>query len=517
MKLMNRKGQANEDGDGCMNIVIPLAGPDANFERRGAPKALTDVDGLPIIAHIARGRPYSLANAIFILLREQGEKYSIDKRLRAMFGDDIHIVWAEAVTEGAPQSILLTKGLIDSDEPLLIDLADQHLDLLGFMDFISSTPADGVIPTFESSYFNRGYMRYDARGRVVVVSEKDPIPISSHSTACISYFRQGRQFVRAAEAMIKKKRRAANGAYLVSLAYNEMIEQGLDVRPFACEFIATLGTVQGADSFPQLERPLKSRREILAAHLRAAGAVAHRGATDATERQAENSIPAIRAALRAGLLAETDARRTRDGRWALSHDANTGRLMNKDLIIEKSKWAELAGLSFKAGGGAMAGLEQALDELNRLEIGGLAIHIKEAADEKALSSLAGFITARRLANRVFLFGNDENSQPLARAARQLSPPLLAALHYTAGQPAPGREQMENADLLWVDEPAQRITPELIKLEHAAGRPVVVMSPELLDVVAGTEKMEKRWAELRRMGADAICTDYALRLKKILRR
>src|SRR5271157_1123325 len=207
----------------CMHVLIPIAGKSRAFENQGLPKPLTLVSGKPIIQRIAESRPYSFTKAIFVILALHKEKHGMQDRLKELFGNDIRIIIADEATSGAAESALLARDLINTDEPLLIDFADQYLDLPGFMDFIQETRADGVIPTFESFYPDRGYMAYKD-GKVSSVSEKDPIPISMHTASCISFFRKGNDFVQAADNAIAKKRIAVDGSYAVYLAYNEMIE-----------------------------------------------------------------------------------------------------------------------------------------------------------------------------------------------------------------------------------------------------------------------------------------------------
>ncbi len=247
-----------------MNIIIPLAGKDKNFENRGMIKPLTKVQGKEIIKWVSESRPFSYENAIFIVLGEDQEKYRIIDELKRLFGEKIQIIIAEQMTEGSPQSILLAKHLIDNNEELLIDLGDQYLDLTGFdkmmyQEFMKKDEEkyDGIIPTFKGYYWNQGYMVIEGNGFVKRISEKDKIPISTDSTACISYFKKGSDFVRYAEQMIAKKKTAANGVYLPSLTYNEMIEDGKKITICPCELIVNLGRVEGADAFEQINRPLK--------------------------------------------------------------------------------------------------------------------------------------------------------------------------------------------------------------------------------------------------------------------
>jgi|GEM_PF-1578563 len=250
-----------------MNIIIPLAGKDKNFENRGMIKPLTKIQGKEIIKWISESRPFSYENAIFIILREHQEKYRITDELRKMFGDKIKIIVAEEMTESSPHSILLAKHLINNSEELLIDLGDQYLDLTDFDEMMhkefmkqSEKRYDGIIPTFKAYYWNQGYMIIGQDGLVKRVSEKDRIPISEDSTACISYFKHGSDFVKYAEQMITKRRTAANGVYLPSLTYNEMIENGKKITTCPCELIVNLGKVEGVDVFEQINRPLKWKK-----------------------------------------------------------------------------------------------------------------------------------------------------------------------------------------------------------------------------------------------------------------
>ena len=239
-----------------MKIVVPLAGPDDLIKEIGYPKVLCPVLGKTLIEIISESRPYSFNNALFILNRDYNTKYKIDKTLRYLFGERIKIVTLKDFTEGAPQSVLCAKENINMDEELIIDLLDQYLDLFGFHEFIQNNgDIDGIIPTFESLYEFRGYMQYDACGFVKEVAEKKRI--STHSTACISYFQKGRDFINAAEVMVKNKNTAVNNMYYISLVYNEMIKMNKKILPFSCEFIGTLGNKDAINTFEQYIRPIR--------------------------------------------------------------------------------------------------------------------------------------------------------------------------------------------------------------------------------------------------------------------
>tara|TARA_Y100000310_G_scaffold167546_2_gene167392 strand:+ start:30313 stop:31053 length:741 start_codon:yes stop_codon:yes gene_type:complete len=245
-----------------MNIVVPLAGKDENFESKGMIKPLTKINGKEIIKLISESRPFSYEKAIFIILREHQEKYNLGDELKKLFGNNITVIILEQMTEGSPQSILIAKDLINNEDELIIDLGDQYLDLTGFSEFVEKNKGnfDGLVPSFEAYYWNQGYMIIGENGSIQKVSEKDKNPISTHSTACISYFQKGSDFVKYAEQMIIKKIVAASGVYLPSLVYNEMIEDGKKIITYPCELIVNLGKIEGANVFEQINRPLKWKK-----------------------------------------------------------------------------------------------------------------------------------------------------------------------------------------------------------------------------------------------------------------
>lgn len=75
--------------------------------------------------------------------------------------------------------------------------------------------------------------------------------------------------------------------------------------------------------------------------------IAHRGFRAVAP---ENTLPAFEEAGKANFWgAENDIHRTKDGVWVLHHDSHTFRMMNKDLVIEKSNYADLMELCVDNG------------------------------------------------------------------------------------------------------------------------------------------------------------------------
>ena len=157
------------------------------------------------------------------------------------------------------QSILKIKHMVNLSQPLFIDLLDQYIDFKQYLRFCLKSNLDGCVPIFQSLYHDRGYSLIDKKKNIRWISEKDPKPISTNSTGCVSYFKEANLFFNFAEQMINKKKVSKNGKYMVSLVYNEMIKKKYKIKSYDCDFIASLGTKKSIESFYENCRLVKYR------------------------------------------------------------------------------------------------------------------------------------------------------------------------------------------------------------------------------------------------------------------
>ncbi len=89
--------------------------------------------------------------------------------------------------------------------------------------------------------------------------------------------------------------------------------------------------------------------------------IAHRGVSGL---ETENSLAAfVAAGNRSYFGIETDIHLTADGKFIVHHDDRTGRVADKDLPIEKSKYADLRALSLKDHGGNFGRCDMKLPNL----------------------------------------------------------------------------------------------------------------------------------------------------------
>jgi dTDP-glucose pyrophosphorylase len=208
-----------------------MAGRGSRFANAGytVPKPLIPVGGRPmiqwIIENIRPARPHQFT---FLCLAEHLERYpEVPRELRRIC-PGCHIVEVPGVTEGAACTVLLAKDLINSDDALMIANSDQIVDLSieEYLAVGDEADVDGLIMTFWSDHPKWSYCRMRQDGLVIEVVEKQVV--SNEATVGIYNFRHGREFVRAAEAMIAANLRVNNEFY-VAPCYNQLIDEGAKI------------------------------------------------------------------------------------------------------------------------------------------------------------------------------------------------------------------------------------------------------------------------------------------------
>ena len=233
-----------------MNIIIPIAGKDERFEQTfHTTKPLVPVQGRPLIQWCVELLPFAQSSITFIVLAEEDKKYQIRKHLQEIF-PEARVALIPRLTAGAACTVLSQKERINSDEELFIFLADIYFQTdFSRLEAKYSSDIKGIIPTFFSNQQKYSYALLGDDGKTVAkVAEKEVI--SSNASAGCYYFRQGRDFVWAAESMIKKNLRVNNLFYICPV-YNQLIERGDTIGILPVEFLAGLGSPKEVKLFQQ--------------------------------------------------------------------------------------------------------------------------------------------------------------------------------------------------------------------------------------------------------------------------
>lgn len=223
-----------------LHIVVPMAGSGTRFRQAGydLPKPFIDVAGQPMITRVLENLHHPDAAYILIARRQD------QARLEALKLKQTQIIYTEYTTEGAACTVLLARGLIDNDRPLLIANADQLVDIAmtAMVADMQQRKLGGLILTFpEQSDPKWSYARTDELGLVVETKEKKAI--SNQATVGIYLFAHGDDFVRAATKMIASNDRT-NGEFYLCPVYNYLIAEGkrIGIHSIVREAMHGLGT-----------------------------------------------------------------------------------------------------------------------------------------------------------------------------------------------------------------------------------------------------------------------------------
>ena len=234
-----------------IRVVIPMGGEGKKFIERGYtfPKPLVEITGKPMIEIVVNNvRPREDHQFVFLCREEHLQSFALGDVLDLIAPKSKTVVMFNP-TAGALCSILLATEHLQEDGELLVVNADQYVDASvdDFLDAARRGEWDGYIMTFPSTHPKWSYVKLEGE-EVASVAEKRPI--SRHATVGLYYFRQGRDFLEAAERMIMKQA-TVGGEFYVCPIYNELILMGkrISTYPIDGERMHSLGTPEDVERF----------------------------------------------------------------------------------------------------------------------------------------------------------------------------------------------------------------------------------------------------------------------------
>ena len=233
------------------NILIPMAGRGSRFEEQGYTdkKPFIDVNGKPMIHRVIENLGMEFDKEymfILICLQEDFDKYDFTEFEKVIGHNSYDVVILDDVTEGAAQTVLTAKDLINDDTPLMTMNSDQLVDWDIERLFEMCEQFDGVIPCFYGEGNAWSYARTLDNGYVQEVAEKKQI--SKYATAGYYYWKKGSDFVKYAEQMIKDNSRT-NGEFYVAPVYNWAVRDGKRIGVFMVDKCYSLGTPEDLQEY----------------------------------------------------------------------------------------------------------------------------------------------------------------------------------------------------------------------------------------------------------------------------
>lgn len=216
-----------------INVLIPLSGNSKFFdsEEYFYPKMLVEILGKPMIQHAVENLQTIQHDLqfIFVIKKIDCVKFHLDDTLHLLTNGECKIIILDQETKGAACSALLAIDVINDGNPLIIANFDQLIDgdLSKIVDELFNTNCDAGCLVFNSTHPRWSFVKLDADNYVLETAEKRPL--SKNAIAGFYYYKQGKDFILAAQSMILKSCSNAEIFYIAP-TFNELILKGKKIK-----------------------------------------------------------------------------------------------------------------------------------------------------------------------------------------------------------------------------------------------------------------------------------------------
>ena len=235
-----------------MRIVIPMAGYGNRFKNAGYkdPKPLINVCGKRIIEYVLDSFNKDLDDFIFICNTLHTEETRILETLKSLV-NNCSICIIDNHKKGPVWTVSQCHSVLDTNDPIIFSYCDSPFiwNYDSFKNYAIESNIDGCLVThsgFHPHNLCKGIMAHCKLNgnRVVEVKEKGCFtddPMNEHASSGAYYFKSGRL----AKEYFKKtieENVSFNNEYYITLVYNLMIKDGLNITSYLCDSMVSFGT-----------------------------------------------------------------------------------------------------------------------------------------------------------------------------------------------------------------------------------------------------------------------------------
>jgi dTDP-glucose pyrophosphorylase len=219
----------------AMRILIAMAGLGTRSSAE-VPKPLVPVADRPMISWALDSLVNMEFSQLVLTLRAaHEEEYGLSDKLRAIHHpllDDwsrIRIIFQRASPSGQLTSVLEARDFLQTDEDLLIASVDTFIVSSLHRDIAERARAcRGIVSVVDKPGEQWSFVRTEpGTRRVIEVAEK--VRISDYASTGMYYFSSSREFVEAADEVVRRKEKQ-RGEYYVSSVYGEYIKRNWSVE-----------------------------------------------------------------------------------------------------------------------------------------------------------------------------------------------------------------------------------------------------------------------------------------------
>jgi NDP-sugar pyrophosphorylase family protein len=247
-----------------MKIVIPMAGIGERFVKAGYtdPKPLIKVNEKLIIEYIVEMFDTENDEFIFVINQQHAANTNMVEILNTLVKkSEIYII--ENHKKG-PVYTLKNLGLDDNEEVIVTYCDNPYIwDYNKFKEEVKNS--DGCILShsgFHPHRLSSTFMAHikEINGKLIEIKEKEPYtsnPIEEHASTGTYYFAKGKYIKKYFKELMDLDINY-NGEYYVTLAYNLMVRDGLNVTIHDTEYVSVFGTPEEVQNFEAWQTILKS-------------------------------------------------------------------------------------------------------------------------------------------------------------------------------------------------------------------------------------------------------------------
>jgi NDP-sugar pyrophosphorylase family protein len=223
--------------------LIPMAGHGSRFSESGyaLPKPLLQVDSLPMVVQAVNCLPKT-DSLHFVILRKHVMEFDIKNQLKSHFPNATFTIISDTTDGQATTcSIALNEMCADTELPILISACDNGV-LYNHHEFerLLSEDNDVIVWSFRNNPTSKinpnmySWLKINDSGFVTSVKSKcydGSNPLNDHAIVGTMYFKRAGDFLSAYLDNVDEKY-TTNGEYYVDDLLNNLIRNGLKVKPF---------------------------------------------------------------------------------------------------------------------------------------------------------------------------------------------------------------------------------------------------------------------------------------------
>lgn len=243
-----------------MKIIVVMAGSGQRFVDAGYsdPKPLIKAGGESLVSRIVKLFDKENDDFVFIVNRGHQEKFNISEKVAALVPESTVFVIDEHKL-GPVHSVNQILDTIQDDEEVVVTYCDNPYlwNYQEFKDHVAANNLDGCIISHKGFHPHRlastfmAYMQTDGTRRVTKVQEKKPFTDNhweENASIGTYYFKRG-EYIKKYFPLCREREEVYNNEEYVTLSYNLLIEDGLNIGIFDTQHNLVLGTPTELENF----------------------------------------------------------------------------------------------------------------------------------------------------------------------------------------------------------------------------------------------------------------------------